>query len=107
MKKVVVIETTQSDEKLRAAINKALIANSGTIETIQLYPFNNRFRADYLDIYNDVLFKIGSDYEHKNFEALKIVDMADSVAENFSNDEDMLEIKDQFIEDAIYKALLD
>ena len=107
MRKVVVIETTQSDEKLKSAITTALESESGKIETIQEYPLGGRFRADYLDAYNEVRFKIDNDYEDKSFEARTIVNIAESVAEDFSNDEEVNEIRDQLMEDAIYKALLD
>lgn len=106
MRKVVVIETTESDERLRSVIAAALEAEPGTIETIQHYPLDGRFRADYLDAYNEVQSKIENDYEDKNFEARTIINIADSVAEDFSNDEDTNEFRDQLMEDAIYKALL-
>lgn len=105
MKKVIVIETTEREEDLLARIQNSLIDEKEKIETVQDYPFTSRFRADYLDMYNEVLIKLEMDFEETTLDAHVIVDIADSIAEEFSNYDDINEIRNELIDDAIYKQL--
>lgn len=105
MKRIIVIETNESQAELKKRIEAVLFEGKESFETIEDYPFEDHFRPDYLDIYNEVIFKIDNDYEEEDLNEQETIAIAKKVMIEFGDLDYVNEARNELIDDAVYKLI--